>query len=44
VFAPGDGYRGGGIVELVERQVRPENVSSGKKTNGQSPNQTYCFG
>ena len=35
---------GGGIVEIVGRQVRPENVSSGKERNGQLPNQTYCFG
>ena len=35
---------GGGIVEIVERQVRPENVSSGKERNRQLPNQTYCFG
>lgn len=31
VFAAGDEHQGGGIVEIVERQVRPENVDSRKK-------------
>jgi len=35
VFAAGNGYRGGGIVEIVERQVRPESVGGGTERNGQ---------
>jgi hypothetical protein len=31
VFAAGDEHHGGGIVEIVERQVRPENVGSRRK-------------
>jgi hypothetical protein len=43
VFAAGDEHHGGGTVEIVERQVQPENVGS-RREDGQLSNQTYCFG